>query len=58
MSKGGGNVLGMDRIEGDSLQWLLVDDIETMEQEKILHARCLQFRTEMTEYDSIKYERK
>ncbi|KAL8376544.1 hypothetical protein RB595_007577 [Gaeumannomyces hyphopodioides] len=46
----GGNILGMDRVEGDSLQWLLACTVETPEQEKLLHERSLRFKAELAEY--------
>ena len=46
----GGNVLGMDRVEGDSLQWMIACQCETAEQEKVLHERLLRFKNDLADY--------
>ncbi|TLS25296.1 hypothetical protein PpBr36_06834 [Pyricularia pennisetigena] len=46
----GGNVMGMDRYEEDSLQWALISSVRTPEQEKILHDLSLKFTDELREY--------
>ncbi|TLD24272.1 hypothetical protein PspLS_06994 [Pyricularia sp. CBS 133598] len=46
----GGNVMGMDRVDGDSLQWLLACTVETPEQEKFLHERSAKMESELSAY--------
>lgn len=48
----GGNVLGMDRYEGDSIQWLITCTVATAEQEKILHEKSLQFTNDLSAFAS------
>ncbi|KAJ3550352.1 hypothetical protein NM208_g25 [Fusarium decemcellulare] len=46
----GGNVLGLDRIEGNSLLWLLSCTVKTAEQEVILHEKSSAFASELENY--------
>lgn len=46
----GGNVLGIDRIEGNSLMWLLSCTVKTEEQEALLHEKSSAFAAALEEY--------
>ncbi|KAM0426435.1 hypothetical protein ACHAPT_008126 [Fusarium lateritium] len=46
----GGNVLGLDRIEGNSLLWLLSCTVKTAEQEVLLHQKASAFASALEEY--------
>ncbi|KLU85268.1 hypothetical protein MAPG_04296 [Magnaporthiopsis poae ATCC 64411] len=46
----GGNVMGMDRVEGDSLLWLVACTVQTAEQEKVLQERLLRLKNDLVDY--------
>lgn len=46
----GGNVLGLDRIEGNSLMWLLSCTVATAEQEVLLRQKASAFASALEEY--------
>ncbi|KAH8663210.1 hypothetical protein BGZ61DRAFT_368088 [Ilyonectria robusta] len=46
----GGNVLGLDRIQGNSLLWLLSCTVKTAEQETLLRQKSAAFSAAMTTY--------
>lgn len=48
----GGNVLGLDAIEGDSLLWLLSCTVSTAEQEVILHQKASAFAADLAAFAS------
>lgn len=46
----GGNVMGMDRVDGDSLQLLIACTVETAEQEKFLHERSAKLKDDVAAF--------
>ncbi|EGY17066.1 hypothetical protein VD0002_g302 [Verticillium dahliae] len=46
----GGNVLGLDQVEGDSLMWLLACTVREPEHEKLLHEKGLEMKAALEEF--------
>ncbi|KAH6884933.1 hypothetical protein B0T10DRAFT_493000 [Thelonectria olida] len=46
----GGNVLGLDKIKGNSLLWLLACTVKTAEQEVLLHEKASAFAAALEKY--------
>lgn len=46
----GGNVLGLDQMEGNHLQWLSANAVKTAEFEAIVHRRASTMKTQLEEY--------